>query len=50
LHSAPKIFTSLADALECVIKGEGVQTVLHYLDDFLIVAATNSKQFEEDLQ
>ena len=50
LHSALKIFTALANDLECVIKGEGVQTVLHYLDDFLIVAATNSKQFEEDLQ
>ena len=50
LHSALKIFTALADALECIIKGEGVQTVLHYLDDVLIVAATNSKQFEDDLQ
>lgn len=50
LHSALKIFTALADALECIIKGEGVQMVWHYLDDVLIVAATNSKQFEDNLQ
>lgn len=49
LHSALKTFTALANDLECVIKGEGVQTVLYYLDDFLNVAATNSKQ-SEDLQ
>ena len=38
LHSAPKVFTALADALEWVIKREGVQKLFHYLDDFLIVA------------
>ena len=37
LRSAPKIFTSIADALEWRLKRIGVQQVFHYLDDFLIV-------------
>ena len=50
LCSAPKVFTAIADALEWVIKREGVQKLFHYLDDFLIVAPPASKQCEEDLQ
>ena len=50
LRSAPKIFTALADALEWIIKREGVRTLFHYLDDFLIVATPYSRQCEEDLQ
>ena len=50
LRSAPKVFTAIADALEWVIKREGVQKLFHYLDDFLIVAPPASKQCEEDLQ
>ena len=34
LRSAPKIFTALADALEWVVRRAGVNTLLHYLDDF----------------
>lgn len=34
LRSAPKIFTAIADAVEWVVKQEGVDFVLHYLDDF----------------
>ena len=37
LCSAPKIFNTLADALEWLVKREGVESVLHYLDDFLLV-------------
>ena len=50
LRSAPKVFTALADALEWVIKREGVQKLFHYLDHFLIVAPPASRQCEEDLQ
>ena len=50
LRSAPKVFTALADALEWVIRREGVQKLFHYLDDFLIVAPPASRQCEEDLQ
>ena len=37
LRSAPKIFTALADALEWIVRQAGVEVVLHYLDDFLLV-------------
>ena len=50
LRSAPKIFTALADALEWMIRRQGIQTVLHYLDDFLIVGQPNADQCAVDLQ
>ena len=50
LRSAPKIFTALADALEWMIRRQGVPTVLHYLDDFLIVGQPNADQCAVDLQ
>ena len=37
LRSAPKIFYALADALEWVLSQRGIESVLHYLDDFLIL-------------
>ena len=40
LRSAPKIFSALADALEWLIRYEGVESVMHYLDDYLLVART----------
>ena len=33
LHSAPKLFTAVADALEWVLNQRGVLNVAHYLDD-----------------
>ena len=50
LRSAPKIFTSIADALEWRLKRIGVQQVFHYLDDFLTVACPQSLQCKEELQ
>ena len=50
LRSAPKIFTSIADALEWRLKRIGIQQVFHYLDDFLIVARPQSSQCKEELQ
>ena len=35
LHSAPKIFTAVVDALEWILRCRGVTTVDHYLDDFV---------------
>ena len=49
LRSAPKIFTALADALEWRLKYEGVETVFHYLDDFLIVSPLGSRRCGDDL-
>ena len=44
LRSAPKIFTALADAAEWIAKQQGVAGLLHYLDDFLIVASPASDE------
>ena len=42
LRSAPKIFSALADALEWLVRREGVESVMHYLDDYLLVAKTKA--------
>ena len=46
LRSAPKIFSAIADALEWQVRREGVQAVLHYLDDFLLVEASLANGME----
>ena len=43
LRSAPKIFNAVADAVEWIICQQGVSTVFHYLDDFLIVGNPYTK-------
>ena len=43
LRSAPKIFSAVADALQWILIQKGVRTVLHYLDDFIIVARSWSE-------
>lgn len=50
LRSAPKIFTAVANGLEWRLRLEGLQQVFHYLDDFLIVAQSESPQCGEELQ
>ena len=35
LRSAPKIFTAIADALQWIMRQNGVSMVEHYLDDFI---------------
>ena len=37
LHSAPKIFNTLADAVEWIARHRGILEVDHYLDDFIII-------------
>ena len=37
LHSAPKIFTAVADAAEWILQQHGVHVVLYYLDDYLLI-------------
>ena len=49
LRSAPKIFNALADAVEWILRQEGIEVVLHYLDDFLLVGAPNSPECERAL-
>ena len=44
LRSAPKIFTALADAIEWIAKNNGIQFIIHYLDDFLLLDAPGLQQ------
>ena len=47
LRSAPKIFSAVADAVSWILRQEGVQVVMHYLDDFLVVGASGSKECKQ---
>ncbi len=49
LRSAPKIFTAVADALEWCFRQQGVSTVDHYLDDYIIIGPPNSTVCQEHL-
>ena len=49
LRSAPKIFNSVADALEWIVRSNGVEEICHYLYDFLVVGAPGSPQCSESL-
>ena len=44
LRLGPKIFTALADAAEWILRRAGVNFILHYLDDFLIIRTLNSPE------
>ena len=50
LHSAPKIFNTLADTLEWILTQEGISCIFHYLYDFLIIGRPSSSQCEEQLK
>ena len=49
LRSAPKIFNAVADFIAWVLACQGVNCQLHYLDDFLLIAAPNFQQGHEFL-
>ena len=49
LWSAPKIFTAVADAVEWIVRQEGVDFVFHYLDDYLVVGTPASPECAEAL-
>ena len=42
LRSAPKIFNAVADALNWCLQQSGIPCILHYLDDFIIIASPDS--------
>ena len=50
LRSAPKNFNALADALEWCMVEAGVQTVDHYLDDFIVLGPPSLEICAEHLQ
>ena len=49
LRSAPKIFTALADALEWILRRQGVEWLMHYLDDYLTLGAPGSHECAQNL-
>ena len=49
LRSAPKIFNAVADALHWYLGHRGISHLLHYLDDFIIIAPPHSSQCRGDL-
>ena len=49
LRSAPKLFNILADLLSWILEQQGVSPLLHYLDDFLLMAPPQSSQCQDNL-
>ena len=42
LRSAPKIFSAIADAVQWMLRRNGISKGLHYLDDFVFVARSEA--------
>ena len=43
LRSAPKIFLAVADALQWILSQKGIDNIIHYLDDYILVAKDPGK-------
>ena len=50
LHSAPKIFLAVADALQWVFQKRGVTWVAHYLDDYITMGPPHSDECQQNLE
>ena len=50
LRSSPKLFNILADLLAWILNHQGVEPLLHYLDDFLTVGRPHSHECYDNLQ
>ena len=50
LRSALVIFTALADALEWIVKQQGVKFLYHYLDDYITLGKPNSTEYQANLE
>ena len=49
LRSVPKIFTAMADGLLWIMAANGVESALHYLDDYLIFGPPGTEDCERAL-
>ena len=49
LRSAPKIFNSVVDALEWIVRSNCVGEICHYFDEFLVMGPPGSPQCGESL-
>ena len=47
---SPKIFNSIADALEWVVKARGAKLTFHYLNDFIVIGASMTKECADSLE
>ena len=50
LRSAPKIFSTIADALGWVLRQRGVHNCHHYLDDYIILGRAHSAECSQALE
>ena len=50
LRSAPKIFNAVADALEWMVRRQGVRDIWHYLDDYIVCGAPGLSDCADSLQ
>lgn len=49
LRSAPKKFNVIVDAFQRIVEQQGVQQVLHYLDDFIVIGPPETTTCQKDL-
>lgn len=49
LRSAPILFTALADALEWIVKQQGVRFLYHYLDDYITLGGPGNTECQANL-
>ena len=49
LRSAPKLFSALTDAMMWFLHDRGIETAIHYLDDFLVLGPPNQPHCERAL-
>ena len=50
LQSTPIIFTAFADALQWLIQKQGVESIFHYLDNFITVGKPGSPECEINMK
>jgi len=50
LHFTPKIFMAVSDAVEWILKREGVRFAIYYLDDFLVMGGPDSPECARALE
>ena len=50
LRSAPKIFNAIADAFQWYLQQQGLQHVLHYLDDYIMIGPPGSTECQQNLE
>ena len=50
LRSAPLIFTAVADAVQWILETQGVNHIMHYLDDYLVMGSPDSPECQRSLE